>query len=154
MYCTTKIHKAGSPMLTIVDYTGSIGYQTSKALAEILAPLVGTSEHHFVNSKHLTDKMATVIVTKGDIFSSHDVASLFTNTLIEKCLDTIKTSRTPQACAHYYILQFSRQIYRQIFGAALGSPVSAIVAHLFVEWLEKKAHRHSTPRSQAKALAA
>ena len=28
---------------------------------------------------------------------------------------------------------------RQIFGAALGSPVSAIVANLFMEWLEKEA---------------
>ncbi|XP_072046904.1 uncharacterized protein [Amphiura filiformis] len=34
---------------------------------------------------------------------------------------------------------FRRQIYRQIFGAAMGSPVSAIVANLFMEWLEKEA---------------
>ena len=34
MYCTMIIHKAGNPIRPIVDYTGSIGYQTSKALAE------------------------------------------------------------------------------------------------------------------------
>ena len=34
--------------------------------------------------------MATVIVDEGDIYNSHDVVSLFTNTPIEKCLDIIK----------------------------------------------------------------
>ena len=34
---------------------------------------------------------------------------------------------------------FRGQKYRQIFGAAMGSPVSAIVANLFMEWLEKEA---------------
>ena len=34
---------------------------------------------------------------------------------------------------------FRGQIYHQIFGAAMGSPVSAIVANLFMEWLEKEA---------------
>ncbi|XP_072041288.1 uncharacterized protein [Amphiura filiformis] len=34
---------------------------------------------------------------------------------------------------------FRGQIFRQIFGAAMGSPVSAIVANLVMEWLEKEA---------------
>ncbi|XP_072022109.1 uncharacterized protein [Amphiura filiformis] len=34
---------------------------------------------------------------------------------------------------------FRGVIYRQRFGAAMGSPVSAIIANLFMEWLEKKA---------------
>ena len=46
LYCTTKVHKLGNPIRPFVDYTGSIGYQTSKASVEILVPLVGNSEHH------------------------------------------------------------------------------------------------------------
>ena len=34
---------------------------------------------------------------------------------------------------------FRGSIYRQIFGAAMGSPVSPIVANLFMEWLEQEA---------------
>ncbi len=34
---------------------------------------------------------------------------------------------------------FRGQIYRQIFGAVMGSPVSVIVANLFMEWLDTKA---------------
>ena len=39
IYCTIKIHKQGYPIRPIVDYMGSIAYQTSKELAEILSPL-------------------------------------------------------------------------------------------------------------------
>ena len=90
LYCTTKIHKTGNPIRPIVDYTGSIGYQTSKALAEILAPMVGKSEHHVVNSKSLAEEMMSVYIDDGEIFNSHDVVSLFTDTPIEKSLNIIK----------------------------------------------------------------
>ena len=36
-------------------------------------------------------------------------------------------------------VSFRGSIYRQIFGAAMGSPVSFIVANLFMEWLEQEA---------------
>ena len=50
LYCTPKVHKANNPLRPIVDYTGSIGYNTSRALADLLGPLVGTTEHHVKNS--------------------------------------------------------------------------------------------------------
>jgi hypothetical protein len=158
MYCTTKIHKPGNPIRPIVDYTGSIAYQTSKALAEILAPLVGTLEHHVINSKTLAEDMATVVLEDEDILNSHDVVSLFTNTPIETSLDIIKsrlqndnklkerTRLSPDDIIQLlqFVLtttyfSFRGQIYRQICGAAMGSPVSAIVANLFMEWLENEA---------------
>ncbi|XP_072046223.1 uncharacterized protein [Amphiura filiformis] len=102
--------------------------------------------------------MTGVYIDDGDIFNSHDVVSLFTNTPIEKCLDIIKTrleddntlkERTKlnaddiiellQFILTTTYFSFRGHIYRQIFGAAMGSPVSAIVANLFMEWLEKEA---------------
>ncbi len=158
MYCTTKIHKPGNPIRPIVDYTGSIAYQTSKALAEILAPLVGTTEHHVVNSKSLAEEMTAVMIGDDEILNSHDVVSLFTNTPIDKSLeiigdrlirdDTLKDRTKLTADDIIELLRFvltttdfsfRGQIYRQIFGAAMGSPVSAIVANLFMEWLESEA---------------
>ena len=53
MYCTTKIHKQGTPLRPIVDYTGSIGYNTSRYLADILSSVVGKTEYHVENSRHL-----------------------------------------------------------------------------------------------------
>ena len=89
MYCTPKIHKTGNPLRPIMDYTGSIGYRTSRALADILAPLVGKSDHHFNSSKDLAKEMISVIVEEDEMFISHDVVSLFTNTLIDLALQVI-----------------------------------------------------------------
>ena len=46
MYCTPKIHKENNPLRPIVDYTGSIGYNTSRYLADILGPLVGNTQYY------------------------------------------------------------------------------------------------------------
>ncbi|XP_066267585.1 uncharacterized protein [Branchiostoma lanceolatum] len=90
MYCTPKINKPGYPLRPIVDYTGSIGYNTSRALADLLAPLVGKSVHHMKNSKHLAEEMSTILIEEDDMFLSHDVVSLFTNTPISETLDIIR----------------------------------------------------------------
>jgi len=90
MYCTPKIHKTGNPLRPVVDYTGSIGYRTSRALADILAPLVGKSDHHLNNSKHLAKEMIFVMVEEDEMFIFHDVVSLFTNTPIHLVLQVIR----------------------------------------------------------------
>jgi len=90
MYCTPKIHKTGNPLRPIVDYTGSIGYKTSQALADILATLVGKSDHHLINSKHLAKEMISVMVEEDEMSISHDVASLFANTPIDLALQVIR----------------------------------------------------------------
>ncbi|XP_072021952.1 uncharacterized protein [Amphiura filiformis] len=90
LYATPKIHKPDNPLRPIVDYTGSIGYNTSRALADILAPIVGTSIHHVNNSQHLAQDLGEVILEKDEIFVSHDVVSLFTNTAVNQTFDIIR----------------------------------------------------------------
>ena len=158
IYGTPKIHKPGNKVRPIVDYTGTIGYQTSRALADILSPLVGTTEHHVLNSKDLSESLAEVIIQEGEIFNSHVVVSLFTNTPIDQSLDVIKVrlqndntlkDRTLLSVEDIiellkfvltttYFL-FRGKIYKQRFGAAMGSPVSPVVANLYMEFLEQQA---------------
>ena len=85
LHCTPKIHKANNPLRPIVDYTGSIGYNTSRALADLLGPLVGTTEHHVKNSKELAEELSSVTLEQEDIFNSHDVQE--TLTIIRERLD-------------------------------------------------------------------
>jgi len=89
MYCTPKIHKEGTPLRPIVDYTGSIAYNTSRALVDILAPLMGKTDHHVKNSQEFATEMASVLINEGECFVSHDVVSLFTNTPISEALEII-----------------------------------------------------------------
>ena len=62
MYCTPKIHKPDNPLRPIVDYTGSIGYNVSRSLADLLAPVVGKTTHNITNAMHLASEMACVMI--------------------------------------------------------------------------------------------
>jgi len=90
LYCLPKIHKKDFPFRPIVDYTGSIGYNTSRFLADILSPLVGKSDHFVKNSQHLAEDLINLRLDADDILISHDVISLFTNIPIAKSLEVIK----------------------------------------------------------------
>jgi len=125
-----------------MDYTGSIGYRTSRALADILVPLVGKSNHHLNNSKHLAKEMISVMVEEDEMFISHDVVSLFTNTPIHLALQVIRERLAGDTELHTRMrltivtttyFSFRDIMYQQMFGAAMGNPVSPLLANLFME---------------------
>ncbi len=158
LYGSPKIHKEGTPFRPIVDYTGSMGYPTSRFLADIVGPLVGENDHNVNNSKELAEELGELLVEEGYIFNSHDVIQLFTKTPIEDALeitrDRLKNDKTLKdrtkldvediidllrfVLTTTYFL-FDGVLYRQKFGAAMGSPVSPIIANLYLEDLESKA---------------
>ena len=93
-----------------------------------------------------------------DVLVSFDVTALFTRVPVDKSLevimdllenDTSLSTRTELSAAHVRDLlsiclkttyfQYDNVIYTQIEGAAMGSPVSPIVANLYMEWFEKNA---------------
>ena len=159
MYGSPKIHKDGTPLRPIVDFTGSIGYNVAKSLAEILAPVVGQSEHHVLNSKSLADQLKNITVEEDEILNSHDVVALFTNTPIDLTLQIIRDrleqdqdlkNRTllsiddiielvDLSLSRVAYFSYNGTIYRQRFGMAMGSPLSPIGCNIFMEWLENKA---------------
>ena len=159
IYGSPKIHKDGTPLRPIVDFTGSIGYNVAKSLADILGPLVGKTEHHVLNSKCLADNLRDTTVEEDEILNSHDVVALFTNTPIDLTLriirerlesdkdlsnrtllnidDIIELTRFSLSTVAYF--RYSDVIYRQCFGMAMGSPLSPIGCNIFMEWLEQQA---------------
>ena len=148
MYWTLTIHKQYTSLLPIVDYT-------CRALAYILCPLVGTTEHHVKNAKDFSTYMAGIIIEKEEVFNSHDVVFLFTNTPIDKALDVICSrlknvskfkNRTKLLISDIIDLfkfvrttyfSFCRKIYKQTFGMAVCNSISPIVVNLYKEFLEQ-----------------
>ena len=53
MYGLPKIHKKEALLRPIVSSISSVMYQSAKYLARVIGPLVGHSEHHFINSVRL-----------------------------------------------------------------------------------------------------
>ena len=156
MYCTLKIHKRDNPLRPIVDYTGSIGYNVSTSLADLLALIVEKTSHHIKNTKHLANETASIMIEQDEMFLSHDVVSLFTNTPINKTLDIIKKQLEADTKLKLWTnlnvdnimeqmkfivttIYFSFTISQQKFGTAMGSLVSPVIANLFINWLEQQA---------------
>ncbi|XP_072023428.1 uncharacterized protein, partial [Amphiura filiformis] len=159
IYGSPKIHKDGTPLRPIVDFTGSIGYNVAKSLADILSPIVGQSEHHVLNSRSLAEDLKDVTLEEDEILNSHDVVALFTSTPIDLTLhilrerlnedkdlknrtllstdDIIELTKFCLATVAYF--SYSGQIYRQCFGMAMGIPLSPLACNIFMEWLEQKA---------------
>ena len=157
-YGLPKIHKQGIPLRPIVSSTGTVTYNTSKELANILKPLVGLSSHHVHNTKDFIDHIKEVRLRPEESIISYDVTSLFTSVPIKPVLNIIhqklttdqdlknRTSMTIQHiikllefCLNSTSFVFQGQYYQQMEGAAMGSPLSPIVANIFMEQFEKEA---------------
>ena len=157
-YGLPKIHKPDPPLWPIVSSCGSVTYGVAKELAKILKPLVGKSPHHINSTQDFVEQAKHFKLEAGECLSSYDVSALFTSVPIDPALNIIKDllvkdnilkERTVmevgdiilllEFCLKNTYFSFQDQFYEQVEGAAMGSPVSPIVANLYMEYLEQKA---------------
>ena len=161
------MHKQSVPLRPIISSRGSATYESAKELAKILKPLMGKSPHHVQNNKDFLDSIRDVKIKPEECIMSYDVSALFTSIPIEPAINIIEQqlkedkdlhSRTNMKIHHIISLlrfclnnnyfSFQGRFYQQTEGAAMGSPISPIVANLFMEDLEVQAIRTSpTPPS-------
>ena len=157
-YGLPKVHKPGAPLRPIVASRGSITYELARHLAAILSPLVGNNGFALKNSAAMVKDLGEITLGDNDVLTSFDVTALFTKVPVPKSLDiiherllqdnTLHTRTSLPAnrvrdllatCLNTTYFQFQGVIYTQVEGAAMGSPVSPIVANLFMEWFEQTA---------------
>ena len=132
----------------------------AKELAKILKLLVGKSPHHIDSTQDFVEQVRHITLVPGECLSSYDVSALFTSVPIDPALKIIKDllvkdptlkDRTVigiddiilllEFCLKNTYFSFQGQFFEQVEGAAMGSPVSPIVANLYMEYLEQKALR-------------
>ena len=93
-------------------------------------------------AKHIT-------LAPGECISSYDVSALFTSVLVDPALNiikdllekdhTLKERTVMEVSDIILLLEFCLKNTYFFEGAAMGSPVSPIVANLYMEYLEQKA---------------
>ena len=159
-YGLPKIHKPDTPLRPIVSSCGSVTYGVAKELAKIFKPLVGKSPHHINSTQDFVEQVKHITLATGECLSSYDVSALLTPVPVDPALNIIKDllekdhalkERTVLAvtlfsywmfCPKNTYFSFQDQFYEQVEGAAMGFPVSPIVANLYMEYLEQNALRH------------
>ena len=156
-YGLPKTHKPGTPLRPIESRCGSATYGVAKELAKILKPLVGKSPHHITSTQDFVEQVKHIKLEPGECLSSYDVSALFTSVPIDPALNIIKDlldnvntlkERTVmevgdiilllEFCLKNTYFSFQGQFYEQVEGTAMDSPVSPIVANLYMENLEQK----------------
>ena len=159
-YGLPKVHKPGMPLRPIVSSIGAVTYQTSKEVARILKPLVGKSIHHVKNTQDFIDSIRGIHLGEDQCMMSYDVKALFTSIPTTKACIIIKQrleedqelkQRTSlsidnitsllEFCITSTYFSFQGKFYEQVEGAAMGSPLSPIVANLYMENFEVEAIR-------------
>ena len=157
-YGLPKIQKPDTPLRPTVSSCGSVTYGVAKELAKMLKPLVGKSPHHITSTQDFVEQARHIKLEPGECLSSYNVSALFTSVPIDPALNIIKDlldkditlkERTVmevgdiilllEFCLKNTYFSFQDQFYEQVEGAVMGSPVSPIVANLYMEYLEQKA---------------
>ena len=151
MYGLPKIHKANVLLRTIVASRGSLTLNASRMLADMFGPLVGKSERHIKNSGDFVDKVKNLEMPPGQKLIAYDVSALFTSIPLPYAIKAVRIELdedpklqdcTPLSrerilellrfCLNTTYFTYSGMIYKQKHGAAMGSPVSPIIANLYI----------------------
>jgi len=159
-YGLSKIHKEDTPLWPIISSIGSptYMYRLAKELAHILSPPTGNTTSTVRNSSHFVQQLREVQVDQDDILVSFDVVSLFTKVPIDEAIEVVvmrlkdddtlveRTSipaddicSLASLCLKSTFFQFEDQLYEQIEGAAMGLPLSPIIANIYMEHFEELA---------------
>ncbi|KFD60289.1 hypothetical protein M514_05966, partial [Trichuris suis] len=157
LYGLLKMHKAGVPFRPIVSTINSATSELSRYLKQIIRPLTGKEPSFIRNSKSLVNEIKEMSLNPDEILVSCDVKGLFPSIPISHTLavlhnllinDESLPSRTELNPFHIITLtsfcmqegnyfQFDNKFYQQVNGAPLGSPLSPVLAEVFLESFER-----------------
>ena len=134
---------------------GSATYNLAQHLTEILKPLVDNTQHHDLNSSSFIQEIKDLRLGPNDVLISFDAISLFTNMPVDETCDIIKQKllddisfheRTQliKLCLSNTCFQWRDSFCEQTSGAAMGLPLSPVLANIFMEHFEQNALSNST----------
>ena len=152
LYGLPKIHKQGVPLRPILDMVGSPYHELAKWLAEKLKPLRECLTSNCVRDTFdFVDRIKSSNV-KDKRMLSLDVNSLFTNVPLIETIDYVCSSLEelkleiglPSSIVKELLLRCTMNVqflargnlYRQVDGVAMGSPLGPLLADIFMAKLE------------------
>jgi hypothetical protein len=147
LYGLPKIHKKDIPLRPIVSAVKSPTQALARYLAKILQPLTEVIPSYVKNSSHFVNRLQDFKIDHEDIMVSFDVVSLFTRVPVNEVMTFLDSNDlvpkyvvelTKHCMASTYFI-YDKKFYKQISGAPMGSPLSPVVANLFMQEFETKA---------------
>ena len=147
-----------APSPPVVSFVNSPTYNFSRYLARVLSPVVGNTDNTVKNSQHFAEFIRGQTLDADQMLVSFDVVSLFNKIPVNLAIkvatnrlryDDSLWQRTSlpleditdllSFCLNTTQFVFEGTYYKQAFGTAMGSPVSAVIANLVMEDIEHRA---------------
>ncbi|XP_045477895.1 uncharacterized protein LOC123683043 [Harmonia axyridis] len=158
IYGLPKIHKENIPLRPIVSSRNSPCHSLAKFLLKIISPLRGHTTAMVKNTEHFIETMRTQEILNQDTMVKRHVSSLFTNVPTDQTLEIVRkkleedqtlAERTTlsinaimdmlSVCIKTTYFQVDNIFYQQEFGMAMGSPLSPVLADIYMEDFEGRA---------------
>ena len=153
LYGLPKVHKQNCPVRPILAATGTFNYNSAKFLVPILSPLT-TNEFTVKNSIEFAKELTSAKFSDDVFLASFDVKSLFTNIPLDETIEICikecdRLNLTPcgltrkqfktllELSVKESVFIFDEQLYQQVDGVAMGSPLGPTLANAFLCYHEK-----------------
>lgn len=161
LYGLPKLHKPSIPIRPVVSFTNAPTYKLAQKANTIFKNVTNfKSKFCIKNSLNLVNKIINVKVPLNSKLVSFDVKSLFTSIPILDCKNIIHEMLLDANCEKEYADQlknvlytcmdqncfkFNNYYYQQLDGLAMGSPLSPLLAEIFMANFENKLFNSNNP---------
>jgi hypothetical protein len=154
LYGLIKIHKPGNPIRPVVSGIGSPSHKLAHHLNKLVTQYSSFKPKYGIkNSLDLISKIKDVKVPLKARLISVDIVNLFTNVppveAVQITIDLLNTAGAPKNVVkelslllnitinqNYFL--FNNRFYQQTEGLAMGSPLSPLLAEIFLDHYENK----------------
>ena len=148
-----KLHKEGIPLRPLVNFTTAPGYKMAKKLVNIIKHNIRiTNDHSLINSIDFVDKVKDLIIEPSYKLASFDIINLYTNIPVAETLRILKinlinTNKLDiesinelmdvlELILDQNYFTHNNQFFSQQEGLAMGSPLSGLLADIYLNNFE------------------
>jgi hypothetical protein len=150
-----KLHKQNIPIRPLINYTTAPSYKIAKLLQQIIKNNINLENDRSIkNNIDFVNKIKVTKLLPQYKIASFDIENLYTNVPVTDTIDILKenlirkaTMNTQEINELIILVQkilkqnyftFNGQFYSQSKGLAMGSPLSGILAELYLNHFENK----------------
>ena len=158
LYGLPKTHKSKQSMRPILSAVGTYNYKLAQWLDMTLKPL-SVNKTTISDPFKFAEKIRQTGIKDDEILVSYDVTSLFTNVPVDETIQLLADKAFKGNCFNkknklnitktdliklltlatkHQLFQFNGNLYEQVDGVAMGSPLGPLMANAFMCTLEEK----------------